>query len=55
MLWGIFTSRRNNIIRKWRQTYNEELHAESSLVTVWVIIYKDGEVVRIGNKHGRKS
>jgi hypothetical protein len=35
--------------------HNEELHAESSLDTVWVIIYKDGEVVRIGNKHGRES
>lgn len=35
--------------------YNEELHAESSLDTVWVIICKDGEVVGIGNKHGRES
>jgi len=34
--------------------YNEELHAETSLDTVWVIIYKDGEVVRIRNKHGRE-
>jgi hypothetical protein len=24
--------------------YNEELHAESSLDTVWVIIYKDNKV-----------
>jgi hypothetical protein len=39
---------RNNIIRKWMQMYNEKLHVETSLVTVWVIIYKDGEVVRIG-------
>lgn len=49
MLWRIFTPMRNNIIQKWIQMYNEKLHAESSLVTVWVIIYKDSDVVRIGN------
>jgi hypothetical protein len=51
MLWRIFTSMRNNIIQNWRQMYNEELHAESSLDTVSLIIYKDGELIRVGNKY----
>jgi hypothetical protein len=48
MLWRVVTPMRSNIIRKWIQSNNEKLHVETLLVTVWVIIYEDGEVVRIG-------